>query len=179
MARRVRWGGLAIVGFAAVLGGCQGSVSFDTVTEIPELFVPGDPEAHAEGRVPETMSFSFDLEVDPDPRFRDVRRVTLRALTLTITDTERQPDDVDCWDFLERVTVQIEGARDPVTLPLVTIAEVVRPGCVQTLSFIPVDGVDLRPYLADGARIVSVVTGTLPADSVTFRGMAISRVDAY
>lgn len=169
-----------------VSAGCAGVVSFDIDRDIEEQVQRGDPIANAAGRIVPDQSpirpFVLNIDLTAEAmahRVTGIQRVFLRHLSFTVTATARSsPSDNDCWDFIDRIEVQVESTRSGSSLPRRTIATAMRPGCVDTLTFSVTSDVDLRPYIEEGIRFVTHASGIPPADDVSFRGRVTVRAEA-
>ncbi len=138
------------------------------------------PEQRVQGSglpAPLATLFPLPLDLDLSAEIQEqttgpIDRVSLRTLTLTITDTARTGSDTDDWSFVEEIHVFVRGT----TLPRVEIAAASNPGAVTTLAFTVDGSVNLQPYVAEGGVVESEGRGTLPADDVTYDGLAVFTV---
>lgn len=155
--------------------GC-GLTDFDISQPIPEQSVTGNPiPAPIEGLFP----IPLDLELSAKIRKQTTApldRVTLSSLSLSITGTEQQGEDVDHFAFIDEIKVFVKSALADSGLPRVEIAFQSAPGEVQNFSFTIAGGVDLLPYVLEGSVVEGEATGTAPPDTLTFDGQAVFTV---
>lgn len=155
---------------ALILSGCDDLTSFDVTQDIPPQTIAGSPlPAILDGffEVPIDLTIQAEIdEMDAGP----VDSITLSSLSLTIT----TPDDD--WAFLESCDLFVESTRAGTQLPRVKVATARIPADGTSLRFDPVDDVDLKPYVEEGARMTATATGNQPADDVTYDGRAVFTV---
>jgi len=143
---------------------------FDLDEPIPEQTVPGTP-------IPGPLASLFPIPINLDLESQiqqhetgPIDGVTLSALSLTITATDRPSGDTDDWSFVDSIDVFVESTKSGTTLPKVKIASVSSPGAVQTMTFDVDGGVNLKPYIEEGSQVDSSGTGTAPNDDVSYDG---------
>jgi hypothetical protein len=142
------------------------------------------PEQHVQGTSipgPLTALFPIPVNLDVESKIKaretgPIDSVTLSSLALTITATDRPSGDVDDWAFVDTVDVFVESTKQGSTLPKVKIASVAMPGAVQTMSFVVVSSVNLKPYVDEGSQVDSQGSGTAPSDDVSYDGKAVFTV---
>jgi hypothetical protein len=160
----------------ALLGTGCGIADFDIEQPIPEQRVQGSG-------IPAPLAALFPLPLDLDLSAEIKKRatgpidsVTLKTLTLSITDTDRGAGDTDDWSFVEEIRVYVKSSLAGSSLPRAEIASALSPGAVTTIEF-SVDGsVDLQPYVEQGSIVESAGRGTLPADDVSYDGKGVFTV---
>ncbi|MBX3155200.1 MAG: hypothetical protein KF773_04310 [Deltaproteobacteria bacterium] len=151
---------------------------FDVDQPIPEQAIQGSG-------IPAPLAALFPLPLDLDLQAKikeqknagSVDKITLSSLRLTITATRRPPGDTDDWSFVESVEVFVASRAPNTTLPKVKIASVANPGAVEVMEFAVEPGVNLRRYVEEGARVDTRGSGTIPADDVSYDGLAVFSVD--
>jgi hypothetical protein len=159
-----------------VLAGC-GLTDFDLGQSIPEQRVAGSnlpvPPVLS-GLFPIPLSLDLAAEIQKQTT-GPIDGVTLKSLTLTITDTARPPGDQDDWSFVDRIHVFVRGLEGS-ALPRVEIASVVDPGAVTEMAFEVDRSVNLKPYVDEGAVVESEAEGVVPPDDVSYEGRAVFTV---
>ena len=149
-----------------------GGVGFDIPYAIPEQTVQGDPVAHAAGTLlagTPINPFSLSIDLQQEEQAHDVSaisHVTLSSLGFTITKNS------GCFDFVQDVSISIESTKSGTALAPAVIATGSSPGCVQTFDLQPT-GVDLKPYIDEGASVTSSGHGIPPSSNVTFDGQLV------
>jgi len=144
----------------ALVSGCS-SIGFDMSYDLPDLSVPGDPQAHA--------AAPFAIAVDlgqQQSHAGEVSTVTLASIEFSIT------DESGCFDFVDDVSLTIASTKPGTTLAPAVVATASGPGCVHTFSLTPAT-VDLKPYLDEGATVRATGSGVPPATAVTFDGHVV------
>jgi hypothetical protein len=153
-----------------------GIADFDITQSIVEQRIAGSPLPG-----PLALLFPIPLSIDIQSKIKEMEtgpidRVTLKSLSLSITDTARGPSDTDDWRFIDEIHVFVRSSKSGSMLPRVEIAKVVDPGAVTTLEF-QVDGkVNLDPYVNEGSVVEGESSGRLPEDDVTYDGRAVFTV---
>ena len=161
---------LALVGLA----GC-GITDFDIDQDLVEQRIEGSLLG---GPLAAVFAIPLNLDLQADIAAHDtgpIDSVTLSSLTLTITGTARTDGDADDWSFVDRIDVYVKPTAGS-SLMRRRIATVSNPGPVTALHFDVDDGVDLQPYVEQGATIDTEGSGTEPPDDVTFDGRAVFTV---
>ena len=153
----------------ALLAGC-GIADFDLDQPVPEQVIAGSGiPAPLAALFPLPLSLDLTAQIkahDTGP----IDSVTLTALSLTITDTDRSAGDTDDWSFVDHVDVYVESTKRGSALPKVKIASVSSPGAVQTMTFTVDTSVNLKPYVDEGSKVDSTGSGTVPTDDVSYDG---------
>lgn len=163
------------VWIAVIVGGC-GVADFDLEQPIPEQRVQGSGLP-----APLAALFPLPLDLDLSAEIRKqttgpIDSVTLAALTLTITATDRGPGDSDDWSFVDEIRVFVASSMSGSSLPRVEIASTVDPGAATTIEFTVVDSVNLQPYVEEGSIVESSGRGRLPTDDVSYDGIGVFTV---
>lgn len=151
--------------------GCSDLVDFDISQPVPEQRVQGSP---LPGPLTAIFPLPLDLDLSAEIQKRDsgpIDSITIKSLSLSITDAGRPSGDTDDWAFVESVRVFVKSSKQGSTLPRVEIANVDMPGAVTTLKF-EVTDVNIKPYVDEGSVVESEGRGTLPPDDVTYNGTA-------
>jgi hypothetical protein len=155
---------------------CASALDFDVSQAVPEQIVSGSP-------LPAVLSglFAFPLQVDIQSQIAahktgPISEITLSGLVLDITATKQPAGDTDDWSFLTHADLFVASTKDGTTLAKVKVATVDAPGKVQQLIFVPVAGVNLLPYVNEGAQLTAETTGSLPPDDTSFAGTATFRI---
>lgn len=144
----------------ALVSGCS-SVGFDMSYDVPNMSVPGDPQAHA------ATPFAIAVDLGQQQSHADeVSTVTLASIEFSIT------DESGCFDFVDDVSLTIASTKPGTTLAPAVVATASGPGCVHTFSLTPTT-VDLKPYLDEGATVRATGSGVPPATAVTFDGHVV------
>jgi len=170
-------GAVALLPALPMLGGCGGDglFSFTVGRGIDEQRVAGSPLPTA------VLGDLFDapipltVDVEEETRSRGTGPVTAIRLTrfaLAVTPTAEGEEDVDDLAFVNRLDVFVESARDDSDLPRRQIATLPEPPAEgdRTLELDTDRGVNLEPYVEEGAVLTATATGTPPPDDVTFDG---------
>ncbi len=165
-----------VLGLALLLGGC-GIANFDVEQDIEEQTIPGSALPALLGQF-----FEFPLELDIRAEIEAMETgpidgVYLRALTLTITDTATPAGDSDEWSFVRTVDVFIASTVDGSDLARVKVATVANPGEATVMTFVPVAGVNLLPYVNEGSEMTAEADADAPPDDVTYVGNAVFEVE--
>ena len=154
---------------AVALAGC-GIADFDLDQKIVEQHVQGS-------NVPAPLGalFPFPLSLDLSAQIKKqnsgpIDSITLKALSLKITDTDRPAGDVDDWSFVTSIHVYVKSSASSSTLPRVEVASIGAPGAVTSFDFDIAAGVNLKPYVDEGSVVESTGTGSIPADDESYDG---------
>lgn len=155
--------------------GCSDIVDFDISQDMPEQRVQGSP-------LPGPLAALFPLPLDLDLASQIEQResgpidsISIKSVSLSITDTARAGGDTDDWAFVESIRVFVKSSRQGSSLPRVEIASVSAPGAVTTMTF-QVTDVNIKPYVDEGSVVESEGRGTLPPDDVSYDGAAVFTV---
>jgi hypothetical protein len=163
----------------ALLPGC-GLISFDIERDLPEQRVNGSiVSSLLDGLIDNPIPMDIDLEQEIAARDAGAAcGATLTSLTFSITPTGVGSGDQDDFDFVEAVTLHVQSSLASSSLPKRTLADLDPvPRGATTLSLDP-SGVDLLPYIEEGAVITSEARGSSPPDDVTFVGRYVVEVEA-
>jgi len=151
--------------------GC-GLVDFDVDQAIPAQMIPGST-------VPTPIStlFPVPLSLDLSSKIKQqntgaINSVTLSSLELTITAPANGSVD---WSFVDQVDLFVESTKTGTTLAKVKLASATKP-TGQVLNFTVEGGVNLKPYVDEGAQVDSSGTGHAPSATVTYDGKAVFTV---
>jgi hypothetical protein len=155
----------------AVLAGCSDIVSFDVDQDVPEQTVMGSPLPG-----PLAALFPVPLEIDIQGKIAametgPIDRISMKSLRLEIT------TDADDWAFLDGIDLYVESTKAGTTLARVKVATAGAPGAVTVLTLTPVGGVNLLPYVNEGAQLTADAMGSLPPDDVSYDGLAVFHVE--
>jgi len=166
MTRHVR---LVLAAVVSASAGC-GVLDFDVEQDV-------SPQTISGSGVPAPLAAIFPLPLTIDigskieaKHVGPIDGVTLSSLTLQITSSGGD------WAFVSHIEVSVESAKAGSTLPHVKIASVSSLGAVRILTFDTESGVNLKPYIDEGTKVVSRCSGTLPTTDVTFDGKAVLTV---
>jgi len=169
MIRHVRFALAAVLSFSAGSAGC-GVLDFDIEQPVDAQTIPGTG-------VPAPLAeiFPLPLSIDLESKIEmknlgPIDSVTLSSLALQIT--SRDGD----WAFVTRIDVSVESAKSGSKLPSVQIASAASVGAMRIMTFGIKTGVNLKPYIDEGTKVVSRCTGVLPTHDVTFDGKAVFTV---
>lgn len=150
---------------ALLLCGC--GLPFTIGQDVPEQTVPADPNplpipvGQEFFRIPLTIDLQSEIE---NRKTGPAKSVLLRSLTLAATRNSGN------FDFLDEVHIFIAPSQGT-ALPEVEIATLNPvPRGVTNVSFTIVPDVELLPYIQQGARVISRVTGRYPQQQFTFDG---------
>jgi len=156
----------------ALATGCGASFTFDY--DVPEQAVQGSLLGNLLG--PTLLDVPLEIDLQAQTEAHDTgpaRHVYLSSLTLDLTTTEEPSGDADDFDFLDRVEIYVQGT----TLPQVLVAVLdPAPSGERSLSITP-QGVDLQPYIVEGADLSASAEGVEPPDDVTFTGHLVFEVE--
>lgn len=153
---------------ALLLGGVGGcGLPFTLGQDVPEQSVPADPNpiplpvGQSLFQIPLTIDLQSEIEQRNTGPAKSVR---VRSLTLAATRNSGN------FDFLDEVHIFIAPAQGN-ALPEVEIATLNPvPTGATSVSFTIVPNVELLPYIQQGARVTSRVTGRYPAQEFYFNG---------
>jgi hypothetical protein len=156
---------------ALAASGCS-IIDFDVDQAIPAQTIPGSSVP-----TPIASLFPVPLSLDLSSKIKQqntgpINSVTLSSLELTIT----APADgsVD-WSFVDEVDVFVESTKSGTTLPKTKLATASHP-TGKTMAFTVEGGVNLKPYVDEGAQVDSSGTGHAPTMNVTYDGKAVFTV---
>ena len=155
--------------------GCS-VLDFNVDQDIEEQVIEGSP---LPGVLDGFLAAPIQLDLQSEIAAQEtgpVDQVRLTSLSFDITATARPAGDTDDWSFLTSVDLYVESTMAGSNLPRTKVASVTNPGAVTRLVFTPVDGVNLLPYVNEGARLVTEASGNAPPDDVSFAGRAVFRV---
>jgi hypothetical protein len=154
-----------------VVVGC-GEVEVAFEEPIPEQVVRGAPlPAALESLFEERVDVDFDVDGRiEDDRDSVVNGAFVDAIVLRITDSRRGVGDVDHFGFVERTVLFLEPVDPGSERPRIRIASATVPGTPTELRFDVEPGVDVLPYLVEGAALVSEASAAVPPDDVSFDG---------
>jgi hypothetical protein len=158
-------------GLLSALGaaGC-GLLSFDVGQDIPGQTVPGSPI----GALLPASLFSIPMNVDIQSETAargtgPARSAALSSLTLTT----RSPGAT--FEFLSSIAISI-SASGGANLPQKEIARLQPVPATSTIAIPPTPGVDLLPYIKQGATITATASGHMPVSDVSFDGRVVITV---
>lgn len=162
--------------FVVGLAGC-GVTDFEVSQDIEEQTIPGSA-------LPELLGqfFEFPLELDIRGEIEAMETgpidgVYLSGLSLTITETATSAGDSDDWSFVRTVDVFIASSVEGSALPQVKVATATDPGAATVMSFVPVAGLNLLPYVNEGSVMTAEADADAPPDDVSYLGRAVFRVE--
>jgi hypothetical protein len=162
----------------ALLTTACGLDEFDIDQPVPEQAIQGSGiPAPLASLFPLPLDLDLQAKIDEQEDAGSVDKITLASLHLTITATRRPAGDTDDWSFVESVEVFVASSKSGTSLPKVKIASVANPGAVEIMEFTVEAGVDLRPYVEEGAQVDTVGRGTIPVDDVSYDGLGVFTVD--
>ena len=169
---------LALV--VALAGTSCGAVDFDVTSTVPETVLAGDPTTCTLNKLLERAPvnpFVLEVDLERETKARDTGpadRVELKSMSLAITPTRQPAGDVDDFDFLLSLEVFVESARAGSPLPRVKVAELTSvPRGAAQIAVNAVPGVDLLPYINEGARLTSSARGSTPCDDTSLAGSVV------
>lgn len=151
---------------ALACGGCLTLSDFQFGRKVPEQELAGSAV-----RAPLESAFPLGLDLDVSEyldKGGPQAEVRLAGLTLTITPTDEPPGDADDFAFLTELHVFVSSA----SLPRVEIASARLPGAARTIELATDPALDLAPCVREGCTVDATGAGDLPADDVTFDGLA-------
>lgn len=122
---------------------------------------------------PQTVSFS---SVQSPTDTSVAGHLSLDSVVLSVTATAEPAGDMDCFDFVQSVSVYVEGVGEGSVLPRIEVAHADAPGCVRSMYLQPVGSVNLQPYVREGFRVVTEAAGAVPPDDVSLRGTVYLRL---
>ena len=103
--------------------------------------------------------------------------VFLTGLQTVITESSQPEGDADDFDFVESVEVFIESRQEDSSLRQRKIAEITSvPDGQTTLDFMVEEDVDLKPYVEEGARLITKGSGEIPPDDTSLKAIVTLRI---
>jgi hypothetical protein len=160
---------IGCLSLALTTAGC-GVIQFGMGYDIGEQLVEGSPTGGALG---DLGAIPIDINLTTETSARGTgpaQHIYLTSFTLSVTATAEPAGDADDLGFIDHIEVFAEGSQANSTLPRVRIAHLDQvPDGQRTIS-LESDGVDLLPYLREGARLEAMASGTQPPDDVTYAG---------
>lgn len=145
--------------------------SFDINEKSDEVIVQGGPTI-IDLPINIFPAMAIDINLQQELKAQDAsaaKGVFLKDLTLRVTDKSKaDAQDVDNFDFVEKVTIYVESTKDNTTLKKTKVAEVlmVKDG-LQVLPLTVFDDVNLKPFIEEGMRLNSEGTASVPEDDVS------------
>ncbi|MFZ5442231.1 MAG: hypothetical protein ACOZQL_19640 [Myxococcota bacterium] len=160
---------LALFTSLVLLSSC-GALRFDVKQPIPAQEVPGASWANLlTSLLPAPIRLSIDVELETEKQGTGpATSAGLDALTLRALE-----GNGGTFDFLDAVSVSIGGAGLP-TQEVARLRPV--PRGQRELTFDVSPGVDLLPYLKQGATLSTSVTGAVPSSTFTFDGEVVVEI---
>lgn len=168
-----------IVALIFLLSGCQsctGIGSFSVTRDTEEVIVEGtnNPLNDLVGvDVIPAMNLDFDLQNELAKQdAKGASGVFLTGLVMTTTDTARATeDDIDQFDFLNRIEFYVESTSPSSTLEKKLVASLDPVPEGQTELVLETDeSVNLKPYAEEGILLTTEGAGTVPDDDVSIVG---------
>lgn len=121
------------------------------------------------------VPFDLDVDLEAETQARNTgpaQGVRAKAMFLQITNTAIGTDDVDTFDFASSVTIFISSMQEDSSLPKIPVATLSPVPRTRRRIVLDVNsGLDLRPYIDEGAVLDSVARGSTPDDDVTLDGV--------
>ncbi|HEX2574629.1 MAG TPA: hypothetical protein VH877_34095 [Polyangia bacterium] len=153
---------------ALLVSGC--GLPFTIGQDVPEQTVPADPNPLPAPLVQDFIQIPLTIDLQSEiekHKTGPAQSVRLKSLTLAATPANNPSGN---FDFLDEVHIFIAPSSGN-ALPEVEIATLKPvPRGATSVSFTVVPDVDLLPYIKQGARITSRVTGHYPQREFTFNG---------
>ncbi len=162
-----------ILAFVTCLAAGCGIADFNVTQDIPAQTIAGSPLG---GLLPSFLNAPLTVTIEQDIKAKDtgpIDSVSLSSMKLVISTPGAD------WSFVQSVAVNIASTKSGTTLASVNIANVANPGAVTTMKFTPVSGVNLIPYINEGAQLTANATGMQPPQDVTYSGNAVFRVHPF
>jgi hypothetical protein len=165
-----------LIALTMLVAGC-GIADFDVTQTVPSQMIQGSQTIQGSvvgGILPGLFEMPLDVTIQSDIQAHDtgpIQEVTLSSMQLVITAPAGQT-----WSFVTSIDVYVASTKSGSTLPKVKVATVVNPGNVTTMSFTPVPGVNLIPYINEGSQMTADASGSQPSQDVTFDGEAVFHV---
>lgn len=170
-----------LVLLAALFGvaGCGELTSFTFAERSDEQIIEGSPDLLpiGDGGPLVRLPLRINLERQLDERDADgAKALYLEELDLIITETAIDDDDTDNFDFLDTLTIYVNG--DGQERRLLASMDPVPEG-EQRLSLEVDDSIDLKPYIEQGLTLEIKATGNQPEDDTSLVAETTIRVQVF
>jgi len=171
-------GGLSASGLTGVLSGC-GALRFDISQPIAEQKIMGNILAGALGVFIPTP-FALTVNLDQETKARGTgpaQSAGLTGLSFKLTNFSNPPRSTDNFDFVDRIEIFVESTKSGTALAKQKVADLIPvPKGLTKIDLQCYPGVDLVPYINEGARISSTASGRVPSNDMTFDGLVTIEV---
>lgn len=154
----------------SVLGGACSLAEFDIEQNIPEQTIQGTPF----GVLAQFFDIPIQIEIQAKIKEQEtgpIDSITLKSLVFRVT------SDDDDWGFVDSVDLFVDSTKEGSSLSQhVKVAHGDKPGAITSYSLTSVSGVNLLPYVEEGAELTAEAKGSAPPDDVSFAGIATFHV---
>jgi hypothetical protein len=148
--------------------GC-GLLAFDVGQDIPAQTVPGSPIG---ALLPASL---FSIPMNVDIQSETAARGTGPARSATLSSLTLATHSSATFEFLSSIAISI-SASGGANLPQKEIARLQPVPATSTIAIPATPGVDLLPYIKQGATITATASGHMPASDVSFDGRVVITV---
>jgi hypothetical protein len=152
-----------------------GVIAFDVSQDVPQQTVQGSPLG---GLLPGFLSAPFPITIDI--KQETAKRSTGPAHSANLKQVEFRITPADAattFDFVDEIHIYVESSKAGTTLPKVEVANLAPvPKGQKTIDLAIVKGVDLLPYINEGAVISASATGHQPAMTTSYVGTVVVTV---
>jgi hypothetical protein len=153
---------------ALAVAGC-GAIGFDVEQAVPEQQVNGSPLGALLGSfLPQPFAITINVKQETEKRSTGpARSANLKEIAFRTTPHDAPRGN---FDFVDEIHIFV-AAPSGSTLPMVEIATLKPvPKGLTTIKLDIVPGIDLLPYINEGATISATATGRQPAQTITYDG---------
>jgi hypothetical protein len=164
---------LLAIGCGAAIG-C-GVISFDVSQDVPQQTVQGSPLG---GILPGFLSAPFPITIDVKQETAKRSTGPARSANLKQVEFRITPADAPTtFDFVDEIHIFVESSMAGSSLPKVEIANLNPvPKGQKTIDLTIVPGIDLLPYINEGAVITATASGHQPATTTSYVGTVVVTV---
>ena len=125
------------------------------------------------------MSVSVDLMGESRARNVPIARVLVKSFVLNITATAMPAGDVDDFEFVRRATLTLECTAGSCAGQTQQLGTAVGSAGATSLIFAITPGVNVKPYIENGARITLTADAIPPPDNTSFSGRIVLRAEPF
>ncbi len=166
---------------ALLTSGC-GAYDFEIERPIDTVLIGG-----TDNRDPSTRSLAIDTippqlwstNLSEAPAGIFMTGMTVRTLSAAPDDQEEDGLALDDLAFIDEVVFYVASESSNSALLRAPIAWFSAPGPVQSVELNVNQALNLLPYLQEGARISSELTGRIPPTDIQIQGTATLNVDVF
>ena len=162
---------LALLALAPLLTAC-GAIPYDVSEDLPEQMVQGSPLG---GLLGGFFANNMPISIDVSQQLAKHDTTAIHSATLTSLRFDATPAAMPSgnFDFVDAIHIFVDAPSDT-SRPKVEIANLVPvPNGQTTINQNVVKGVDILPYIREGAQISATATGSAPTQDFTFTGHVV------